>query len=61
MFQVFHELFLMFAADILDGIAYLMDDTELDDGIGEHALDGIGEAFQTVDTSYEDVTHTTVL
>ena len=45
MFQVFYELFLMFATDILDGIAYLMDNAELYNGIGEDTLDGIRDAF----------------
>ena len=61
MFQVFHELFLMSATDILDGVAYLMDNAELYNGVGEDTLDGIREAFQTINTSYEDVTNTTVL
>lgn len=46
MFQVFHESFLVFAAYMFGGVAYMVDDTELHDGIREHALDSIGEAFQ---------------
>lgn len=38
-----------------------MDDAELHDGIGEHALDGIGETFRAIDTNHEDVTNATVL
>ncbi len=55
------QLFLMSATDILDGVAYLMDNAELYNGVGEDTLDGIREAFQTINTSYEDVTNTTVL
>ena len=38
-----------------------MDDTKLHYGIREYALDGIREALQTIDTSYENVVYTTVL
>ena len=61
MFQISHELLLVLAADILDGVTYLMDNTELDNSIRKHTLDSIREAFQSVNTSYEYVTDTTGL
>ena len=61
MFQIPHELFLVLAADILDGVTYLMENTELDNSIRKHTLDSIWEAFQSVNTSYEYVTDTTGL
>lgn len=52
--QVSHELLLMFTTDILEGVACLMNNgTGLHDSIKEHTLDGIGETFQTIGTSYE--------
>lgn len=51
----------MLAADIFDGAAYLMDDAMQYHGIRKYALGGIQKAFETIDTSYEDVVYITVL
>lgn len=41
MFEIFKKLFLVLAADILDGVADLMYDAELHGSVGEDATDGI--------------------
>lgn len=51
----------MLAANVLDGIAYLMHYTELYGCFWEYALDCIREAFETVHTAYHDVLNTPVL
>ena len=51
----------MLTANILDRIAYLMDNTELHSTLRKYALDGIWEAFETINTTNQDVSNTTVL
>jgi hypothetical protein len=51
----------MLATHILDRIAYLMHNAELDSCIGEYALDGIRKAFKPVYTAYHDILYATVL
>ncbi len=51
----------MLTANILDRIAYLMDNTELHRTLRKYALDGIREAFETINTTNQDVSNTTVL
>jgi|GEM_PF-2161502 len=51
----------MLTANILDRIAYLMDNTELHRTLRKYALDGIWEAFETINTTNQDVSNTTVL
>ena len=43
----------MLTANVLDRVAYLMDNTELDTCIGEYALYSIREAFQTINAAYQ--------
>ena len=42
--QILEEFFLIFTSNILHGLAYLMDDTQLHVRIGEYAPNGIGKA-----------------
>ncbi len=51
----------MLTANILDRIAYLMDNTELHRTLRKYALDGIWEAFETINTTNQEVSNTTVL
>ena len=51
----------MLTANILDRIAYLMDNTELHRTLRKYALDGIREAFETINTTNQEVSNTTVL
>lgn len=51
----------MLTANILDRIAYLMDNTELNRTLRKYALDGIWEAFEPINTTNQDVSNTTVL
>ena len=46
---------------VFDRAAYLMDNTELDTCIGEYALYGIREAFQTINAAYQYIPDTSVL
>ena len=55
------NLLLMLTANVLDRVAYLMDNTELDTCIGEYALYGIREAFQTINAAYQYIPDTSVL
>lgn len=59
--QLLHELFLVPASYILDGVAYLMYDTMLHYGARKDASDGIRKTFQSIHTSYQNVLYTTVL
>ena len=45
---------LLAAANILDRIAYLMDNTELHRTLRKYALDGIWEAFETINTTNQE-------
>ena len=51
----------MLTANVFDRAAYLMDNTELDTCIGEYALYGIREAFQTINAAYQYSPDTSVL
>ena len=51
----------MLTANVLDRVAYLMDNTELDTCIGEYALYGIREAFQTINAAYQYIPDTSIL
>ena len=51
----------MFAANVFEGVAYLMDNAELDTCIGEYALYGVGEAFQAVNAAYQYIPDASVL
>jgi len=59
--QILHEFLLTLAPDILHRVAYLMDDAELDGGLGIHTLYCFGEAFQAIDAGYHDILHSAVL
>lgn len=45
-FKVLHELLLVLACHVLDGVAYLMHDAQLYRGLGKDARDGIGKALE---------------
>ena len=51
-FQIPQELLLMLAANVLDGVAYLMYDAELHSRMGENAQNSVREAFQTIYATY---------
>lgn len=51
----------MFAANVFEGVAYLMDNAELDTCIGEYALYDVGEVFQAVNTAYQYIPDASVL
>ena len=51
----------MLAAHVLDGVAYLMNNTELHGRIRKNTPYGVGKAFQAVHATYHDVLHTAVL
>ena len=51
----------MLAANVLDGVAYLINNAELHGRIRKDALYGVWEAFQAVHATYNDVLHTAVL
>ena len=59
--QVLDEVFLMLAAYILDGVAYLMDNAKLYGAFREYASNSVREAFQTVNATNQNVSHATVL
>lgn len=60
-FQVFEEFLLMLTTDIFNGVPYLVDDTKLYYCVRKNTLDGIREAFQTINASNKDIMNSTVL
>ena len=56
-----HKLFLPLAGHILDRVAYLVYDAELDRGLGKGARDSIRKALDPVNTGDEDILDSSVL
>ena len=45
----------MLARDVIQAVAHYMHDAQLHHRLGEDGLDGIGETFEPIDASDEDV------
>lgn len=50
--EFLHEGFLVLAGNIFEGIAYLMNDSTLNDCFQKHTVDRIGETGQIIHTCY---------
>ena len=59
-FEVGAELFLLFVGNVLHGVADLVDDAPLNDGIGEDGFDGFGKSGETVHAADEDILHAAI-
>ena len=59
--EIGHEGFLVLGGDVLHRVADLVDDAMLDLGVGIDALDGFGEALESVHTSDRDILHAPIV
>ena len=59
--QILHELLLFLAGHILDRVADLVHDAELDRGLRENTCYRIGKALEPVHAGYEDILYPSVL